>query len=58
MYLLKKHTKLNLNEIASFLNKKDHTTVMHGISKIEENLESNDDLKEQISQIKSEIFKK
>jgi len=58
MFLLKKHTKLNLNEIASLLNKKDHTTVMHGISKIEESLEINDDLKEQISQIKSEIFKK
>lgn len=58
MYLLKKHTKLNLNEIASLLNKKDHTTVMHGISKIEENLTSNSDLKEQISLIKSEIFSK
>lgn len=58
MYLLKKHTKLNLNEIASILNKKDHTTVMHGISKIENGLESNEDLKEQISQLKTEIFKK
>jgi len=56
MYLLKKHTKLNLNEIASLLNKKDHTTIMHGISKIEENLENNSDLKEQLSLIKSEIF--
>jgi len=58
MYLLKKHTKLNLNEIASLLNKKDHTTVIHGISKIESNLELNEDLIEQVSQIKSEIFKK
>jgi len=58
MYLLKKYTKLNLNEIASILNKKDHTTIMHGISKIEENLEQNSQLQEQISQIKTLIFQK
>ena len=56
MYLLKNHTKLNLNEIASILNKKDHTTVIHGINKIEENLQKNSLLKEQISQIKELIF--
>lgn len=57
MYLLKKHSKLNLNEIASLLNKKDHTTVIHGINKIEENLLTNEILKEQISEIKTIIFK-
>jgi chromosomal replication initiator protein len=56
MYLLKNHTKLNLNEIASILNKKDHTTVIHGINKIEESLQKNSILKEQVSQIKELIF--
>ena len=58
MYLLKKHAKLNLNEIASLLNKKDHTTVMHGISKIEEGIINNSNLQDQISQIKTNIFQK
>ncbi len=58
MFLLKKHTKLNLNEIAALLNKKDHTTVMHGISKIEETLKTDADLQDQISEIKTQIFSK
>jgi len=56
MYLLKKHTELNYNEIASLLNRKDHTTVMHGVNKIENELFEKDDLQNQVSHIKELIF--
>lgn len=35
MYLLKQNTQMTLIEIADFLGGRDHTTVMHGIRKIE-----------------------
>ena len=56
MYLLKKHTDLNYNEIASLLNRKDHTTILHGIDKIEKDLEEKEETKDQISSLKEIIF--
>lgn len=35
MYLLKRNTSMTLEEIAAFIGGRDHTTVMHGIKKIE-----------------------
>ena len=39
MYLCKQLTPASLKEIASKLGKKDHSTIVHGIKKIEEDLE-------------------
>jgi chromosomal replication initiator protein len=58
MYLLKKHTDLNYNEIASLLNKKDHTTIMHGVSKIEKDLEEKNEIKNQVASLKEIILKR
>ena len=40
MYLCKQLTPASLKEIASKLGKKDHSTIVHGIKKIEEDLEA------------------
>jgi len=56
MYLLKKHTEVNYNEIASLLNRKDHTTILHGIDKIEKDIEEKEETKDQISSLKEIIF--
>ena len=40
MYLCKQLTPASLKEIASKLGKKDHSTIVHGIRKIEEDLEA------------------
>ena len=40
MYLCKQLTSASLKEIASKLGKKDHSTIVHGIRKIEEDLEA------------------
>jgi chromosomal replication initiator protein len=58
MYLLKKHTDLNFNEIASLLNRKDHTTIMHGIEKVSNDLQEKDEIKNQVSELKELIFAK
>ncbi len=51
MYLCKNYTDCTLEMIAKFLNKKDHTTVMHGIKKIKNDLDHNDELKGNINVI-------
>jgi chromosomal replication initiator protein len=42
--------------IAEFLGKKDHTTIMHGIRKIETDIESDFKLKNNIDVIKKKLL--
>jgi chromosomal replication initiator protein len=59
MYMLRKHTNLNFVEIAHLLNRKDHTTIMHGVEKIDSDISKNlNDINQHISEIKDLIFKK
>ena len=44
MYLCREHTDASLEEIGKLLGKKDHTTVMSGISKIKSMIPSDEDL--------------
>ncbi len=55
MYLCRDLTDVSLTNIAKILDKKDHTTIMHGISKIEDQLKNNTDLVNQIDIIKKKI---
>ena len=51
MYLLSKELKLSTTKIATEVGVKDHTTVMHGIKKIEQDLRLNFVLRDQITEI-------
>ena len=55
MYLCRDLTDTSLNNIAKFLGKKDHTTVIHGINKIEEEMRINDDLRSKIDIMKKKL---
>jgi len=55
MYLCRELTDTSLNNIAKFLGKKDHTTVIHGINKIDEEMKMNDDLLNKIEIIKKKL---
>ncbi|MBD5488498.1 MAG: chromosomal replication initiator protein DnaA [Lachnospiraceae bacterium] len=55
MYLCRKLTDTSLSNIGKYLGKKDHTTVMHGIQKIESEVETNEDLKNKVDIIKKKI---
>jgi chromosomal replication initiator protein len=44
MYLARKHTPMSLEEIGANIGRRDHTTVMHSIEKIEQMLNSDDGL--------------
>ena len=56
MFLLSKELSLSTNKIALEVGVKDHTTVMHGIKKIENDLKLNFTLRDQIEEIKEKIY--
>ena len=56
MYILSKELNLSTNKIAAEVGVKDHTTVMHGIKKIDKDLKLNFVLRDQIEEIKEKIY--
>ncbi len=55
MYLCREYTDATLDGIAKLLGKKDHSTVMHGVDKIREELLVNDELAGNINVIKKKL---
>lgn len=55
MYLLRNMFDISLSNVGKLLGKKDHTTIIHGIKKIEEELPVNEELKNNIDIIKKKI---
>ena len=55
MYLCRNLVDISLNDIATILNKKDHTTVIHGIKRIESDIKTNSSLRERIDVITKKI---
>lgn len=55
MYLCRTMTETPLAGIGKILGKKDHTTVIHGIKKITEGVETNEELKNKVELIKKKI---
>ena len=56
MYLCRTLTATSLQSIAKILGKKDHTTVIHGINKISEEIGTNEDLRNKIEVIRKKIL--
>ncbi len=56
MFIISKELNLSTNKIAAEVGVKDHTTVMHGIKKIENDLKLNFVLRDQIEEIKEKIY--
>lgn len=55
MYLCREMTDISLQEIGKTLGGKDHTTVIHGVDKITDEIEKNEDLRSKIDIIKKKI---
>ena len=55
MYLCRDIIGMSLADIAKLLEKKDHTTVIHGIKKITAEIETNEDIRNKIDIIKKKI---
>ena len=55
MYLCRKLTDTSYLNIAKLLNKKDHTTIIHGYSKIEAEISTSKDLKNKLEIIEKKL---
>jgi chromosomal replication initiator protein len=55
MYLCRNMLDISLSNIGKILGKKDHTTIIHGIKKIEEDMAENEELKNKVDIIKKKI---
>lgn len=56
MFILSRELGMSTPKIAAEVGVKDHTTVLHGIKKIEQDLKLNFTLRDQISEIKEKIY--
>lgn len=55
MYLMKKHTDKSLHEVGHFLGRKDHTTVIHAVQRIEKYLEKDVNLASKVKEIEEKL---
>ena len=55
MYLSRRLLDISLDDIAKALGKKDHTTIIHGIKKIETDIKSKKDFKEKVDNLLNKI---
>jgi chromosomal replication initiator protein len=56
MYLLRSELKLSFPKIAQELGRKDHTTAIHSINKIEQELHIDPELRETITALKDQLY--
>ena len=56
MYLLSEELHLSTTKIATEVGVKDHSTVLHGINKIKQDLKLNFTLRDQIAEIKEKVY--
>lgn len=58
MYLIKKYCAKSLSDIGAFFNRKDHSTVIHAIEKIENLIKSDSLFSQEIQKIENKILNK
>lgn len=56
MYLLRSELKLSFPKIAKELGRKDHTTAIHSVSKVEEDLKADSSLRMAVADIKEHLY--
>ena len=55
MYLCRNMTNLSLNSIGDALGKRDHSTIMHGIEKVDNDIKQYEDIRRTIDVLKNKI---
>jgi len=56
MYLMREELHLSYPKIAKEVGRKDHTTIMHGVEKIEKEIDINERLRQEINLIKERLY--
>ena len=56
MYLIRQETDASLPEIGGLLGGRDHTTVIHGIERVKERLESEEQLRREVMSVREQLY--
>ena len=56
MYLIRQETDASLLEIGNLLGGRDHTTVLHGIERIKDRLETEEQLRREIMSVREQLY--
>ena len=56
MYLAKQHTTNSLPDIGRKFSNRDHTTVIHAVRKIDELIKKDNEVKQNVSEVKKKLF--
>ena len=56
MYIIREHTESSLVEVGQAFGGRDHTTVMHGYDKIQREIETNAQLRQQVNTITQILY--
>ena len=56
MYLVRQESDASLPEIGALLGDRDHTTVIHGVNRVKERLESEDQLRRDVMSIREQLY--
>jgi len=56
MYLVRQETDASLPEIGALLGGRDHTTVIHGVERVKERLESEDQLRRDVMSLREQLY--
>jgi chromosomal replication initiator protein len=56
MYIMREELHLSYPKIAKEIGRKDHTTIMHGVEKIEKDIDSSERLRQEINLIKERLY--
>lgn len=55
MYLARKHTRYSLEEIGAYFGGRDHTTVLHAVRTVDQDIKNNQEISREIDQIDMEL---
>jgi chromosomal replication initiator protein len=55
MYLARRHTRFSLEEIGGYFGGRDHTTVLHAVRTVDEDVKAEKDIADQLTQLEAQL---
>ena len=55
MYLAEKYTKIPVSRIGSMIGSRDHSTVLHSIAKVKEQIQTDDLFRQRVERIEKQL---
>ena len=55
MYLARRHTRFSLEEIGGYFGGRDHTTVLHAVRAVTEDVKNDPDVAQQLMRLEAQV---